>query len=79
MPTKLTMELDGEEVLADVQRMRLLPGDVVVIKAAVNLTRDQRIRIEDYARAQMPDHQILVLDGALDMSVVPAGGSDGAN
>jgi hypothetical protein len=56
--------------LADVQRLRLEPGDALVILVPGRVTADQAHRIKDQVETFAPGHEVAVLEDGMELVVV---------
>lgn len=63
----------GEPImLEDVKRLRLEPGDTLVLRAAAPMEEEILDALREQMRAAFPDHRTLVLVGSdLDLTAVP--------
>jgi hypothetical protein len=57
----------------EVQRLRVGPGDVVVLRAESNLTRDVIEQVAGQMKEAFPDNKIIVLADGSKMQVVQTG------
>ena len=74
--------LDQTEVryLGDVQRLRLYPGDVVVVTSDRRMSHEQLAAIQTYMHERLPNHTVLVLDSTLRIGVLgKQGKADGTH
>jgi hypothetical protein len=55
---------------ADVSKMRVDPGDVVVVTSPVPLSASQRAALRDQAAAVFPDNTVVVLEGGVTLGKV---------
>ena len=64
----------GAELLdvTEVERLALKPGDILVLKCPRNVTDAEFNEISAQFRAQLPDTQVLVLEGGMDIAVLRA-------
>jgi hypothetical protein len=62
----MSTSLEGTEV----QRLRLKPGDHIVIKIKDRISREQVKAIKNDAEKQWPGYPITVLSGDMDIAVV---------
>ena len=56
--------------LAEVRRMPLQPGDIVVVECDQLLTRSTIKDLQDYFAAHFAPHKVVVVSGGLHVSVV---------
>lgn len=63
------MEFTPEQVewLQDVQRLRLRPGDYVVVKAKRVLSNQQYALLQEAFRRNFPDNEVIVLDESIEL------------
>ena len=63
--------------LSDVQRLRLEPGDVVVLTTEWKLSAVEVQRIAEKIGKVLPGHQVLVIDSGVKIGVMgPDGGTE---
>ena len=72
MPTEMTIHVtpDYTELFTDVNRLRLLPGDVVVIKYPGRRTRQDAERIWNAMNEMFPNNKVLILEDGADIGVL---------
>jgi hypothetical protein len=58
--------------IEDVKRLRLAPGDVLVLKLAKDLRHKDVEHLQAEMRRTFPDHTVVVLAPDTDLVVVPA-------
>lgn len=59
-------------LLQDVKRLRLEPGDILLVRHERVLSREQRKYLGDVLREEIPGHKIMVLEAGLTFEVVRA-------
>ena len=67
---------DGLEIEAEVQRMELRPGDVVVARCQERIRPEFAVYLRKRLRAAFPDNEVIVIDGGLELQVLGEGAAD---
>lgn len=62
--------IDGLEVVSEVQRMEIRPGDVVVVKCEVLIRPEFKVYLQKQIRAAFPDNKVIVIDGGIELQVL---------
>lgn len=57
------------KIVGDISRVRMHPGDVVIIRVPDRLTVTQVNVLRERVATFFPGHEVLVLDGGLDLQV----------
>ena len=60
------------ERLMDLQRARLVPGDVLIVRYEQHLPAREQEHILSVVQRQFPDNKILILVGGAELSVIEA-------
>jgi hypothetical protein len=60
--TELDLRITGE-----IQTLRLQEGDIVVVKVPEQVTQDQAERIRAFMKQKVPQHDVVVLGGGMDI------------
>ena len=68
---------NGLEIEAEVQRIELRPGDVVVARCEERIRPEFAVYLRKRLRAAFPDNQVIVIDGGLELQVLGEGAADG--
>ena len=68
---------EGLEIEAEVQRMALRPGDVVVARCQERIRPEFAVYLRKQLRAAFPDNQVIVIDGGMELQVLGEGAADG--
>ena len=68
---------DGLEIEAEVQRMEVRPGDVVVARCQERIRPEFEVYLRKRMRAAFPDNQVIVVDGGMELQVLGQVASDG--
>jgi hypothetical protein len=55
---------------AEVRRLELRPGDIVVIKSSIHLTDAFAAAVREGAERAFPDHQIIIMQPQFDIGVM---------
>jgi hypothetical protein len=63
----------AEREIQDVQRVRLEPGDVLVVRYDGILASSAKDRVAQQFETLFPDHKVIVMDGGPKVSVVGLG------
>lgn len=58
------------QIIGDISKVDLQPGDVVVVKLARALTQAAGDKLAELVQPYFPDHQVLVLSDGIDLEVV---------
>ena len=58
--------------IEDLQRVRLAPGDVLVVRYEGCIPSRMEMYLQGYLRGLFPNNEILVLDGNVELSVIEA-------
>lgn len=57
------------KIIGDISRVRMHPGDVVIVKVADHLTRERALILRERVQKVFPGHEVVVLDGGMDLQV----------
>ena len=68
---------EGLEIEAEVQRMEVRPGDVVVARCQERIRPEFEVYLRKRLRAAFPDNQVIVVDGGMELQVLGEGAADG--
>ena len=72
MGQKIKIE-EGLEIEAEVQRMEVRPGDVVVARCQERIRPEFEVYLRKRLRAAFPDNQVIVIDGGMELQVLGEG------
>jgi hypothetical protein len=61
---------DAAELIQSLTVLSLQPGDIVVLKTNQFLSHDVTERLLANARSKVGDHEVMILDGGLDLAVL---------
>ena len=64
---------EGLEIEAEVQRMELRPGDVVVARCQERIRPEFAVYLRKRLRAAFPDNEVIVIDGGIELQVLGEG------
>jgi hypothetical protein len=64
---------EGLEIEAEVQRMEVRPGDVVVARCQERIRPEFGVYLRKRLRAAFPDNQVIVIDGGMELQVLGEG------
>lgn len=59
--------------VAEVERLTLNPGDMLVLKSPIRLSNDERAQLAEQLRLLLPDTKVIALEAGLDISVLRVG------
>jgi hypothetical protein len=69
---ELAEKIPDDKLLFAVGRIRLEPGDILVVKTKLLLDKDQIAYISEQVRNFVPDNRVMVLTADLDLAVLSA-------
>ena len=58
--------------LEDVRRLRLDPGDILVVRMPEHVTKEQVADVTELLKHHLPDHKVLAIGHDVDLGVVEA-------
>jgi len=70
------LQVDVNVVQADLLRLRLRPGDRLLLKVHGRLSPEQTCLLREQAEQLLAPYQVLVIDEGMDLSVLPAAGPE---
>jgi len=59
--------------IKDIQRVKLEPGDILLVRYEGILPVAEKDRIAKQVQTRLPGHEVIVMDGGLTLSVIEAG------
>jgi len=62
--------IDGAELISEVMRLELNPGDLLVLRANTPIRPNYQVYLEKQLRRHFPDNQAIVLGGEFELFVV---------
>lgn len=69
MPTQ-KKTIEGAELISQVQRMELKPGDVIIARSQELMRPELRVYLEKQFNRLFPDNKTVILDGDLELFVM---------
>ena len=60
----------GLEIEAEVQRMELREGDVIVVRCQERIRPEFAVYLQKMIRREFPEHQVIVVDGGIELQVL---------
>ena len=59
-----------DEVIGDVKKLNLAPGDTVLVEVAGRVSAQDAANIRAHVRRVFPDHEVLVVPADLTVSII---------
>jgi len=72
MAKKAEQVIDGAELITEVMRLELRPGDVLVFRTETPIRPEWKVYLEKQLNQLFPDNKGLVIDGSFDLMVLSA-------
>jgi hypothetical protein len=70
MTKRATKAIEGASLIAEVERLELRPGDVIVCRAQEAIRPEFKVYLEKQIRRAFPGHRCLVIDGPVELFVM---------
>lgn len=62
--------IEGADLISEVQRMELKPGDVIVARSSVLIRPELRVYLEKQFNRLFPDNRTVIIDGDIELFVM---------
>ena len=68
--TKRPQKIDDDKLIYAIGRIRLEPGDILVAKSNLLLTKEQAMAVRDQVKRFVPNNEVMVLVGHVDLAII---------